>query len=143
MLLHYEDAIRDMYEELSYFQGSFEPSNPYRMSLQFSMIHVREKCRSCGCDAYNFAYYGREGLELDQDNLCTRCYRVEQDYRYIYDYDEFDDDWDDGWDDFEMALQDCGMVPGEWFCLLGGTEYCDFECPFRDKPLSWWTDEEE
>lgn len=34
-------------------------------------------------------------------------------------------------DEFEEAISNCGEVPGGG-CMQAGTEYCDFECPFRD-----------
>ena len=42
--------------------------------------------------------------------------------------DELDDE------DFEKWF-DCGFVSGEG-CLLGGSEECDFECPYRDELLA-------
>jgi hypothetical protein len=52
-----------------------------------------------------------------------------------------DDDWNDYGeeyrDEYEDALEDCGQVPHlGGGCLNAGTEYCDFECPFRDELLS-------
>ncbi|MBN3949375.1 MAG: hypothetical protein HWQ38_24095 [Nostoc sp. NMS7] len=44
------------------------------------------------------------------------------------DYD-LHDYWD-GDEDDEKSF-DCGFVPGEG-CTLGGTEICDFDCPYRD-----------
>lgn len=35
-------------------------------------------------------------------------------------------------DPFEEALGECGQT-SDGDCLLAGTEYCDFECPFRDE----------
>jgi hypothetical protein len=36
--------------------------------------------------------------------------------------------------EWEEAMQECGKVPAaEGGCLMAGTEYCDFECPFRDE----------
>ncbi len=35
--------------------------------------------------------------------------------------------------EWERALQECGKVPAaEGGCLMAGTEFCDFDCPFRD-----------
>ena len=34
----------------------------------------------------------------------------------------------DAWEEYEMA---CGM-DRDGQCSQAGTEYCDFECPFRD-----------
>jgi len=32
------------------------------------------------------------------------------------------------------AMQECGKVPAaQGGCLMAGTEFCDFECPFRDE----------
>lgn len=48
---------------------------------------------------------------------------------------EFDDgDYDDEEDEFELAMQECGQSPNGG-CQLAGTEYCEFECPFRDEDL--------
>ena len=36
-------------------------------------------------------------------------------------------------DELEEAISNCGIIPsGE--CMLVGTEFCDFDCPFRDEP---------
>jgi hypothetical protein len=55
------------------------------------------------------------------------------------DFDDYpdsyeDDDRDDEWED---ALEECGQLPKHLGggCQLAGTEYCDFECPFRDQPI--------
>lgn len=58
-------------------------------------------------------------------------------------------EWGDGWSnctcyedeegDLETALSECGMM-GDGYCLNAGTEYCDWECPFRNER---WMDEEE
>jgi len=35
---------------------------------------------------------------------------------------------------WDRAMQECGKVPAaQGGCLMAGTEYCDFECPFRDE----------
>jgi hypothetical protein len=52
--------------------------------------------------------------------------------------EDFDDDYfrdeNDEYDDLEDALQECGKVPAAaGGCLNAGTEYCDFDCPFRDE----------
>jgi hypothetical protein len=56
----------------------------------------------------------------------------------------YDDDWDEQCDreedEWEEAVQECGIIPGDGGCQLAGTEYCDFECPFRDHP-EWLTGE--
>jgi len=51
--------------------------------------------------------------------------------------DEDDDDYaqeEDDWDEAEHALEECGQVPGMG-CQLAGTEFCDFDCPYRDIDL--------
>lgn len=45
-----------------------------------------------------------------------------------------DDDEPDELDEDERALSECGQTPDAG-CLMAGTEYCDFECPFRDMDL--------
>lgn len=51
--------------------------------------------------------------------------------------DDYDDGYDDGCsdeqDDFEAALMECGRISPGGPCMNAGTEYCDFECPFRDE----------
>lgn len=49
------------------------------------------------------------------------------------DPDDFPDplECNDASDYWEEKMQDCGQ-DNEGFCSLLGTEYCDFECPFRD-----------
>lgn len=52
------------------------------------------------------------------------------------DYDPTGDE-DDAWmreeNEWDQALQECGKVPAaQGGCLMAGTEFCDFECPFRD-----------
>ena len=55
-------------------------------------------------------------------------------------------EWDDGDDDhgygcdcedcrYEEAAMECGQLPDHLGggCQLSGTEFCDFECPFRDE----------
>lgn len=60
--------------------------------------------------------------------------------------DDYDDDWDEQCDreedEWEEAVQECGLRPPHLGggCTLGGTEHCDFECPFRDHP-EWLTGE--
>jgi len=36
-------------------------------------------------------------------------------------------------DAYEDLEADCGMTP-DGYCMNAGSEYCDFECPFRDDP---------
>ena len=54
---------------------------------------------------------------------------------YEDDYYERDVD-DDERDELEEAMDECGLLPEHLGggCTLGGTEHCDFDCPFRDKP---------
>jgi hypothetical protein len=40
-------------------------------------------------------------------------------------------DWDVDEDPYEEAVANCGQLP-DGTCMLAGSEYCDFECPFRD-----------
>lgn len=61
--------------------------------------------------------------------------------------DPFDDDYDDfdplemGMDEDEAtALEECGQVR-DGGCLKAGSEYCDFDCPFRD--MDMFADDEE
>ena len=42
--------------------------------------------------------------------------------------DYFDDD---DYDEFEEALGECGRGQDYDGCMNAGTEYCEFECPFR------------
>lgn len=51
---------------------------------------------------------------------------------YIPEWD--DNDYDDEEDEWEAAMQECGQTR-EGGCSLAGTEYCDFDCPFRDEDL--------
>lgn len=50
--------------------------------------------------------------------------------------DDYERDCDEAEDEFENALEECGLLPPHLGggCTLGGTEHCDFECPFRDNP---------
>lgn len=43
-----------------------------------------------------------------------------------------DEDFDDAPDEFDPA-DECGLM-SDGQCLLAGTEWCDFECPYRDSP---------
>jgi hypothetical protein len=55
---------------------------------------------------------------------------------FDYDGDPSEDDeteYDREEMEYERALGECGKVPvAEGGCLMAGTEFCDFECPFRD-----------
>lgn len=46
-------------------------------------------------------------------------------------YYEGGDDCDCDDEEWEIAMQDCGQYGEAGGCALLGTEYCDFECPFR------------
>jgi hypothetical protein len=69
-----------------------------------------------------------------------------------------EDDYPDGWDYYEddhggdcdcldceneRAEQECGELPKDLGggCSMSGSEYCDFECPFRNSVFG--EDEEE
>jgi len=45
------------------------------------------------------------------------------------DYYDYADDLDD--EDEDDIGEDCGQLP-DGTCLLAGTEYCDWECPYGD-----------
>lgn len=48
----------------------------------------------------------------------------------------WDSDESDESHEIDEALQNCGQVPHlGGGCLNAGTEYCDFECPYRDTDL--------
>ena len=64
-------------------------------------------CRDCGKPA-----------EHTYTGLCRNCLDV-----HYFD----DDDNGDGID----PLDECGYIPGEGVCMLAGTEWCDWECPFN------------
>lgn len=57
----------------------------------------------------------------------------EDQYDDYYDLD--DSEYDD--DDWETAMHECGQLPPHLGggCQLAATEFCDFECPFRDSPM--------
>lgn len=50
--------------------------------------------------------------------------------------DQFLDDFYDEYDDEDELDRehDCGLMD-DGQCMLSGTEWCDFECPFRDSEL--------
>lgn len=50
---------------------------------------------------------------------------------FLPDDDElFDDDDDYDPDSLDDALAECGLGP-DGLCGMAGTEFCEFECPFR------------
>lgn len=61
---------------------------------------------------------------------------VEADELPEFDEDDFvEDDFDDGPDDYdelEEALGECGRGADYEGCMNAGSEYCEFECPFRN-----------
>lgn len=54
-------------------------------------------------------------------------------------YDDDEDEYEET-EQVESDLEECGQVP-EGGCLMAGTEYCDFECPYRD--INLFRDNEE
>lgn len=46
-------------------------------------------------------------------------------------YDPMDDDVYSDEDAIDDLMGECGQNR-EGYCSLAGSEYCDFECPFRD-----------
>lgn len=44
-------------------------------------------------------------------------------------YDDDEDEYEET-EQVENDLEECGQVP-EGGCLMAGTEYCDFECPYH------------
>lgn len=55
---------------------------------------------------------------------------VDDDYNdddHSWDYDDSDDDNEE--DELERAMDECGQIRGGG-CMLAGTEFCDWECPF-------------
>lgn len=80
-------------------------------------------------------YDGPDGDEDERHNRFLR-YRIEEEKEYMnLNYDrEYWDDADDGFTDedaIENLMDECGQ-DRSGSCSLAGTEYCDFECPFRD-----------
>ena len=48
--------------------------------------------------------------------------------------DEEENEWQREESEWDRALEECGKVPAAGGgCLMAGTEYCDFDCPFRDE----------
>lgn len=117
-------------------------------------------CSNCGeVDGESYEAIDTERDSVEYHTICSKCGRpVEpklengvQCYRTMsqeevlaeqgfYDpVEELDDDWyDDGpgddWEDeYQEALDNCGQGQGYSGCRQAGTEYCDFECPFRDE----------
>ena len=70
------------------------------------------------------------------------------------DYDDFDN-WGDDWERHgfdcdcdectnERDMENCGELPPHLGggCSNAGSEYCDFECPFRDRVMNGEDDDE-
>ena len=83
---------------------------------------------------YKEEYYGHH---------CHKCGSFHAYGNAPWDYPDYDDDSygdddydeDDEEDEFQYHLDNCGQMP-DGSCGLAGTEHCDFECPFRDKPIN-------
>ena len=67
---------------------------------------------------------------MDSTEICEDCGCPEPHCQCDIDYDT-----DDEWDEFEEAIQNCGQLHPRYGggCMLAATEYCDFECSFRDE----------
>lgn len=48
-------------------------------------------------------------------------------------FDEDDDNSSEEEDELEEAMGECGL-DREGACSLAGSEWCEFECPFRSHP---------
>lgn len=79
---------------------------------------------------------------------------VESDDDFDADYDDFDN-WGDDWEGHgfdcdcdectnERDMENCGELPPHLGggCSNAGSEYCDFECPFRDRVMNGEDDDE-
>lgn len=77
--------------------------------------------------------------------------REDDDEEMEFDDDDFSFDDDHGLDcdceqcDDERAEQECGELPEHLGggCSAAGSEYCDFDCPFRDRVLGLTEDDDE
>lgn len=66
-----------------------------RRGYNIAQIHIESVCEHCGNVAYAMPYYSSaEGKFIwgANNDICTRCRDVLNDYHFIDDYDEFDDD---------------------------------------------------
>jgi hypothetical protein len=77
--------------------------------------------------------YTRSGVATERHcNVCGHDWGTEV-FGDDDDYGHYDSDdgynFDDG-DDYEAALADCGMTR-DGFCMLAGTEHCDWDCPIN------------
>lgn len=98
-----------------------------------------DESANCGCRRIQLDGRAMEQVVWcpEHANGCPGPWRAttQQDYPDDGDDCDFDDDpWmRDEEDRWEEALSECGKVPAaQGGCLLAGTEYCDFDCPFRD-----------
>ncbi len=64
----------------------------------------------------------------DAHNDAYLNYRIRETLEFIQINGDPDATEEDALDDL---LEECGQMPGGG-CTQAGTEYCDFECPFRD-----------
>lgn len=64
------------------------------------------------------------------DRTSYRCAICDWEVDCDYDEDELDDDYEDEWD----WTDECGLLPEHLGggCQLAGSEFCDFECPYRN-----------
>jgi len=125
--------------------GFDEPQSVYMLDL--AMITTAERTRLVNHLAARFQIDAAE-VELLIDTMgvpilaqeCTLT--VENPQRWVddlggvpeYDGDEeLDYDYDRD-DDFDDQLANCGMTEGG-YCMLAGTEYCDFECRISWDPV--------
>lgn len=91
------------------------------------------------------------GYDFDADcnsNFEEACNDFDADYD---DFDNWGDDWErHGYDcdcdecTNERDMEDCGELPPHLGggCSNAGSEYCDFECPFRDRVMNGEDDDE-
>lgn len=70
------------------------------------------------------AQWGFDEIQFQQ---CDCCGWPDNDDDLDDDYDNYDDDEDE----IERAMDECSKMP-DGYCGAAGSEYCEFECPFRD-----------
>lgn len=125
--------------------GFDKPQPAYMLDL--AMITTAERTRLVNHLAARFQIDAAE-VELLIDTMgvpilaqeCTLT--VENPQRWIDDLGTEDDEDDginynydtDADDDFDDQLANCGMTEGG-YCMLAGTEYCDFECRISWDPV--------
>lgn len=98
------------------------------MAKRWRALHQRKlrskrlhRCAECGSGLDRSEVFG----------LCENCHA--EPWCFHDDYYDPDDDFDDD-DEWENAMQECGQSRYGG-CTLAGTEFCDFDCPFRDEDL--------